>query len=66
MQSKFWHLNYSTSICPFEYRKCGKEGEKLQKIEYLDNEKNFLDEIKHFSQFLKAYHLMKKTKFDKK
>ena len=24
----------------------GKEGEKLQKIEYLENEKSFLDEIK--------------------
>ena len=26
--------------------KCGKEGEKLQKIEYLENKKSFLDEIK--------------------
>ena len=28
-------INYSTSICHFESGKCGKEGEKLQKIEYL-------------------------------
>ena len=37
-------MNYSTSICPFETGKCGKEGEKLQKFEYLENEKSFLDE----------------------
>ena len=42
-------MNYSTSICPFESQNCGKEEEKLQKIEYLENKKNFLDEIKkHF------------------
>ena len=28
-------INYSTSICPFESGKCGKEGKKLQKIERL-------------------------------
>ena len=37
-------INCSTSICPFESGKCGKEGEKLQKFEYLENEKRFLDE----------------------
>ena len=40
-------INYSTSICPFEFGKCGKEGKKSQKIEYLENEKSFLDEIKN-------------------
>ena len=35
--------DYSTSICPFESGKCGKEGKKLQKSEYLENEKSFLD-----------------------
>ena len=40
-------INYSTFICPFESRKCGKEGKKLQKFEYLENEKSFLDEIKN-------------------
>ena len=40
-------INYSTSIYPFESGKCGKEGKKLQKIEYLENENNFLDEIKN-------------------
>ena len=45
-------INYSTSICPFESGKCGKEGKKLQKFEYLENEKSFLDEIKkHFIVF---------------
>ena len=40
-------INYSTSICPFETGKCGKEGKKSQKLEYLGNEKRFLDEIKN-------------------
>ena len=31
----------------FELGKCGKEGKKLQKFEYLENEKSFLDEIKN-------------------
>ena len=37
---------YFTLICPFESRSCGKEGKKIQKFEYLENEKGFLDEIK--------------------
>ena len=40
-------INYSTSICPFESGKCGKEGKKLQKFEYLENKKSFFDEIKN-------------------
>ena len=40
-------INYSTSICPFESGKCGKERKKLQKIEYLENEKSFLGEMKN-------------------
>ena len=40
-------INYSTVICPFESRQYGKEGEKLQKFECLENEKSFLDEIKN-------------------
>ena len=53
-------VNYSTSICPFESGKCGKEEEKLQKFEYLENEKSILDEIKNIFQFLKGYYLVKK------
>ena len=34
-------INYSTSICPFKSGKCGKEGKKLQKIEYIEIEKRF-------------------------
>ena len=40
-------INHSTSIWPFEFGKGGKEGKKLQKFEYLENEKSFLDEIKN-------------------
>ena len=38
-----------------------KRGEKteIQKLEYFKNKKSFLDEIKHFSQFLKGYYLVK-------
>ena len=59
-------INYSTSICPFESAKSGKEEEKIQIFGYLENEKSFLDEIKSIFQFLKGYHLVKKQKFDKK
>ena len=45
-------INYSTFICPFESGKCGKEGKKIQKCEYLENKKSFLDEIKNiFNSF---------------
>ena len=40
-------INYSTSICPFESGKSGKKEEKIQKIEYFENEKIFFDEIKN-------------------
>ena len=47
LRDKIIKNNYSTSACPFESGKCGKEGKKLQKSEYLKNEKSFLDEIKN-------------------
>ena len=53
-------INYSTSICPFESGKSGKEEEKILKFEYLENQKSFLDEIKNIFQFLKGYYLVKK------
>ena len=40
-------INYSTFISPFLSRKHGKEGEKIQKFEYFENEKSFLVEIKN-------------------
>ena len=42
-----YDINYSTSICPSESEKCEKEGKTLQKFEYLETEKSFLDEIKN-------------------
>ena len=33
-------------MCPFVSGKFGKEGRNLQKVEYLKNEKSFLDEMK--------------------
>ena len=52
--SQLMTSNYSTSICPFEFGKCGKEGKKLQKFEYLKKE-SFLDEIKNiFHSFQRA------------
>ena len=46
-------ISYST--CPFESGKCGKEGKKIQKSEYLENEKSFLDEIRNiFYSFRRA------------
>ena len=40
-------ISYSTSICPLESGGCGKERKKLQKLEYLENEKSFLVETKN-------------------
>ena len=54
-------INYSTSIYSFKSRKWGKEVRKLQKFEYLENEKSFLDKMKNIlHSFLKGYHLVKK------
>ena len=39
--------NYSTFTCLFESGKKGKEEIKIQKFEYLENKKSFLDEIKN-------------------
>ena len=47
MKDNLWHHKYSTSICPFESGKCGKEEKKSQKFEYLEKEKSFFDEIKN-------------------
>ena len=37
-------INYSTSICIFESGKSGKEEEKIQKLEYLEDKKSFIDQ----------------------
>ena len=41
MQANQDIINYSTSVCPFESGKSGKEGEKLQKFEYLEKKRAF-------------------------
>ena len=41
------HMRVYAFICPFESGKCGKEEEKKQKFEYLENKKSFTDEIKN-------------------
>ena len=38
---------------------------EIQKSEYLENEKSFLDEIKSIFQFLKGYHLGRNKNFIK-
>ena len=54
-------INYATSISPFESGKSGKEQEKIQKFEDLENGKSFLDETKNILHiFLKGYLLVKK------
>ena len=53
---------YCVSICPFESGNCGKEGKKLQKFEYLENEKSFFDEIKTFSIVFKGLSFGEKMK----
>ena len=60
-------INYFTSICPFESGKSGKEEEKIQKFEYLENEKSFLDEIKNiFHSYWRAIIRLKNKNFIKK
>ena len=55
-------MNNSTSICPFESGNCENGGGKITKMEYLDNEKSFLGELKNIFHSLKGYHLVKKIK----
>ena len=48
--------NYYSYIWRFESDKCGKEEKKIQKIEYLENEKSFLDNTKSiFHKFWNAF-----------
>ena len=45
---------------PFVLFSLERNGRKLQKFEYLENENGFLDEMKNIFQFLKGYHLVEK------
>ena len=65
MQANSWHHKLFHFHLFFWIWKVWKE-EKLQKFEYLENEKSFLDDIKNIFQFLKGYYLVKKQKIDKK
>ena len=47
MQANSWHYKLFHSIFPFKSGNCGKKEKKLQKIEYLGNEKSFLDEMEN-------------------
>ena len=41
MQANWSHHSYPSLIWPFEYENCGKEAEKIIKVEYLKKENNF-------------------------
>ena len=45
MQPNSWY-KYSTFICPFKSGMCGNQGKQIKKLEYLENEKSCLDEMK--------------------
>ena len=53
MQDISWRHNYSTFELPLWMEKVEEE-EKLQKIEYLENKKSFLREIKSVFIFLEG------------
>ena len=53
---------YFTSICPCESGKSGKEEENIQKFEYLENKKSFLDEIKNIFHSFEGLSLGQKIK----
>ena len=55
MQANSWHRKLFYFHLSLWIWKVWKE-EKLQKFEYLENEKSILDEIKNIFQFLKGYY----------
>ena len=66
MQVSSWHHKLFHFHLSFWIWKVWKGREKLQKFEYLENEKSFLDERKYTFQFLKGYHCVEKWKFHEK
>ena len=46
MEANSWYYNLFLFVCPFEFGKQKRRG-KLEKYEYLENKKSFLDEIKN-------------------
>ena len=67
MQDNSWYYKLFHFRLPFWIWsvKCGKEEQKLQKFEYVENEKSLLDEIKTFFIVFQGLSLLKKYKFDK-
>ena len=66
MQTNSWHHKLFHFHLSFGIRKVWKERGKLQKIEYLEKEKSFLDEIKNtFHSFWRAIILWKNKKLIK-
>ena len=47
MQANSQCHNYYSFIWSFGSGECGKEGKKLQKFEYIENEKSSLNDIKN-------------------
>ena len=41
-------INYSTSICPFEFEKCGKEGKNYKKLNISRTKRAFKMQYKTF------------------
>ena len=67
MRTKLWHHKLCHFHLPFWIWKVWKGREKITKIWVSREQKElFRWNKKYFLQFLKAYHLMKKQKFDKK
>ena len=64
MQANSWHYKLFFFHLLFGSGKCVKEGKKLQKLEYLENEKGFLNEIKSiFHSFWRAIIWWKNRKY---
>ena len=51
VQANSWHHKLFHFHLSFVSGKSGKKGKKLQKFEYLENKKNFFEEIKNTSHF---------------
>ena len=62
MQVISWHHKLFHFHLTFWIWNCGKDRKKLQKFEYLENEKSFLDEIKTFFIVFKGLSFCEKIK----
>ena len=62
MQVSSWYHKSFNFHLSFWIWNCGKDWKKLQKFEYLQNEKSFLDEIKTFFIVFKGLSFCEKIK----